>query len=119
MKSDPNVPECPKELIPWSQEWGSGWCWTHVRMCVCLEVSGWQCEPVTNLCPTLEALWIAACQTPLPMRFPRQQHWSGLPFPSLGNLPDLGIKPTSPALAGKFLSTVPPGKSSVNNLSSG
>ena len=30
MKSDPNVPECPKELIPWSQEWGSGWCWTHV-----------------------------------------------------------------------------------------
>ena len=36
------------------------------------------------------------------MGFPRQEYWSGLPFPSLGDLSDSGIKPTSPALAGGF-----------------
>ena len=44
--------------------------------------------------------WTAACQAPLPMGFPSQEHWSGLPFPSPGDLPDLGIEPVSPALAG-------------------
>ena len=39
---------------------------------------------------------------PLFMGFSRQEHWSGLPFPSPGHLPDLGIKPGSPALAGRF-----------------
>ena len=42
--------------------------------------------------------WTIACQAPLAMGFPRQEYWSGLPFPSLGDLPDPGIKPTSPAL---------------------
>ena len=44
------------------------------------------------------------------MGFPRQEYWSGLPFPSPGNLPTAGIKPTSPALAGEFFTTEPPGK---------
>ena len=44
------------------------------------------------------------------MEFPRQEYWSGLPFPSLGDLPDTGIKPTSPALAGRFFTGEPPGK---------
>ena len=48
---------------------------------------------VTNLCPTLPPPWIAACKAPLSMGFPRQEYWSGLPFPSPGNLPDLGIEP--------------------------
>ena len=39
-----------------------------------------------------------ACQAPLSMEFPRQEHWSGLPFPSPGDLPDPGIEPTSPTL---------------------
>ena len=39
------------------------------------------------------------------MGFPRQEYWSGLPFPSPGDLPDLGIKPASPALAGGFFTT--------------
>ena len=39
--------------------------------------------------------------------------WSGLPFPSPGDLPDPGIEPTSPALAGRFSATVPPGKPSL------
>jgi len=46
------------------------------------------------------------------MRFSRQDSWSGLPFPSPGDLPDPGIKPTSPvspALAGGFFTAEPPG----------
>ena len=50
---------------------------------------------------------------PLSMGFPRQEYWSWLPFPSLGDLPDLGIKPESPALAGGFFATEPPGKPST------
>ena len=44
-------------------------------------------------------------QAPLSMGFPRQEYWSGLPFPSLGDLPDPGIEPASPALSGGFLTT--------------
>ena len=44
------------------------------------------------------------------MAFPRQEYWSGLPFPSLGNLPNPGIELTSPALAGRFFTTNPPRK---------
>ena len=42
--------------------------------------------------------WTVACQVPLSMGFSRQEYWSGLPFPSPGDLPDPGIKPRSPAL---------------------
>ena len=44
------------------------------------------------------------------MGFPRQEYWSGLPFPSPGDLPNPGIEPRSPALAGGFFTTEPPGK---------
>ena len=47
------------------------------------------------------------------MEFFRQEYWSGLPFPSPGDLPDPEIEPASPAspaLAGGFFTTVPPGK---------
>ena len=43
--------------------------------------------------------WTVAHQTPLSMGFPRQEYWSGLLFPSPGDLPDSRIKPTSPVLA--------------------
>ena len=46
-----------------------------------------------------------ACQAPLFMGFSRQEYWSGLPFPSPGKLPDLGIKPRSPALQADSLLT--------------
>ena len=49
-----------------------------------------------------------AHQTPLSMEFSKQEYWSGLPFPVLGDLPNPGIKPTSlvsPALAGRFFTT--------------
>ena len=44
------------------------------------------------------------------MGFSRQEYWSGLPFPSPGNLPDRGVEPESPALAGGFFTTELPGK---------
>ena len=47
-------------------------------------------------------LWTVACQALLSMGFSRQEYWNGLPFPSPGNLPDPGIEPMSPALAGGF-----------------
>ena len=40
-------------------------------------------------------LWTVACQAPLSLGFPRQEYWSGLPFPSAGDLPNPGIKPVS------------------------
>ena len=55
--------------------------------------------------------WTLACQAPLSMGFSRQEYWSGLPSATPGDLPDSGIKPRSPASpAGRFFSTVPPGK---------
>ena len=54
--------------------------------------------------------WTGARQAPLSMEFSRQESWSGLPFPPPGDLPNPGIKPTSPALAGGFFVSDPPGK---------
>ena len=47
-----------------------------------------------------------ACQASLSMGFSRQEYCSGLPFPSPGDLPNPGIKPVPPALAGEFFTTV-------------
>ena len=44
------------------------------------------------------------------MGFPRQEYWGGLPFLSLGDLPDPRIEPVPPALASKFFTAEPPGK---------
>ena len=52
---------------------------------------------VTKSCPTLAVPWTVSRQAPLSMGFSRKEHWSGLPFPSPGDLPNLGIKPWSPA----------------------
>ena len=54
-----------------------------------------------------------AQQAPLSVEFSGQEYWSGLPFPPPGDLPDPQIKSTSlmsPALAGKFFTSEPPGK---------
>ena len=65
-------------------------------------------------CLTLLGPHTVACQAPLSMRFPRQEDWNGLPFPSPGDLPDPGIEPTCTALASKFFTTESPGKPQVN-----
>ena len=49
--------------------------------------------------------WTVAHQAPLSVGFPKQEYWSGLPFPSPEDLLDLWIKPMSPALAGRFFTT--------------
>ena len=54
--------------------------------------------------------WTVACQAPLSMGFSRQEYWSGLPFPSPGDLPNPGIEPGSPALEVDALTSEPPGK---------
>ena len=54
--------------------------------------------------------WTVARQAPLSMGFPRQEYWSGLLFPSPGDLPNPGIKPLSPALTGRFFTVESPGK---------
>ena len=53
--------------------------------------------------------WTVAYQAPS-MRFSRKEYWSGLPFPSLEDLPDPGIEPGSPALQADALLSEPPGK---------
>ena len=65
---------------------------------------------------SLSHAWILATprtvayQSPPPMQFPRQEYWSGLPFPTAGVLPHPGINLTSPALAGRCFTAEPPGK---------
>ena len=67
-------------------------------------------------CLSLSCVWLsvtpgtAAHQPPLSMEFSRQEYRSGLPFPSLGDLPDPGIELRSPALQGDSLLSEPPGK---------
>ena len=54
--------------------------------------------------------WTVACQALLSMGFSKQEYWSGLPFPSPGDLSDPGIECMFSALAGGFFAIEPPGK---------
>ena len=64
-----------------------------------------KCVLVTQLCLTLAVPWTVVCQT-LFMEFSRQEYWSGLPFPSPGDLPHPGIEPGSPALQANLPGTL-------------
>ena len=55
-------------------------------------------------------LWTVACQLPLSMELSRQENWTGLLFPSPGDLPNAGIEPRSPTLQADSLPSKPPGK---------
>ena len=54
--------------------------------------------------------WTVAYQAPPSMGFPKQEYWSGLPFPSPGDLSDPGIEPGSPSFQADALTSEPPGK---------
>ena len=56
-----------------------------------------------------ETLWTVAYQAPLSMGFSRREYWSGLPFPSPGDLPDPGIEHGSPTLQADTLTSETPG----------
>ena len=63
--------------------------------------------------------WTVAGQAPLSLEFSRQEYWSGLPFPTLGDLPNPGTETArlaSPALAGGFFTTEAPGKPQESQL---
>ena len=81
---------------------------TWLTSCCCL---------VDNLQPTLMTPWTIAGQAPLSMGFSRQEYWGGLPFPSPGDLPDPGIEPMCPALAGRLFTSEPPGKPGLTSYS--
>ena len=81
--------------------------WTQDRLHACML----RHSVVSN---SLQLHGLQPAQTPLSMEFPRQEYWSGLPFPSPGDPPNPGIEPMSPVsppLAGRFFTTKPPGKS--------
>ena len=63
--------------------------------------------------PALATPWTVACQAPLSMGFSREEHWSGLPLSSPGDLPDPGIEPRSPALQADSLLTELCGKPQI------
>ena len=66
---------------------------------------------VIQACPVLcDPTDYIGYQAPLSMGFSRQEYWSGLPFPSPGDLPDPGTEPESPTLQAVSLQTEPPGK---------
>ena len=84
-------------------------------VCVCVYTQSCLtlCDPMDYILPLFATPWTVSCLGPLFMEFSRQEYWSGLPFPTLGDLPDPGIKPkssSSPALVSRFFTTVPPGK---------
>ena len=72
--------------------------YNYLPVCVCV------CAKLLQLCRLCATLWTVARQSPLSMRFSKQEHWIGLLCPPPGNLPDSGLKSTSllsPALAGR------------------
>ena len=69
-----------------------------------------RCCLVAQSCLTLCDSIDYSHQAFLSMGFPREEYWSGLPFPSPEDLPDPGFEPKCPALTGGFFTTEPPGK---------
>ena len=65
-----------------------------------------------------ETPWTVPHQARQSMEFSRQEYWSGLPFPSPGDLPNPGIEPGSPALQADALPSEPPGKPNVIKIGS-
>ena len=82
----------PKALV--SPELASGVFTTIAFIAACLKVKA----KLLSRVRLFATPWTAAYQAPLSMGFPRQEYWSGLPFPSPGDHPDPGVEPGSPAL---------------------
>ena len=75
----------------------------------------WRCVIHSVVSNSLWPHGLLPTQAPLSMAFSRQEYWSGLPFPSPRYLPEPGIKPASPSLAGRFFTTDLLGKPSLLN----
>ena len=104
-----------EKALRWVYVWGQfygvcspGYTQYMLILCVCVHA----CVHAQS-CLTFMTPMTIAHQVSLSMGLPRQEHWSGLLFPTPRDLPNSGIKAVffvSPALAGKFFTTVPPGK---------
>ena len=99
------------KAIPPANPWTHPLPSSHVKNKLTLPLEGC-CYPclVTKWCLTLVTPWGVARQAPLSMGCPRQEYWGGLLFPPPGDLPNPGIKPECPALAGRCFTTKPPGR---------
>ena len=101
----------PLPYVAATASWKSGLCvamYLYVCVCVCARA-----RVLALSCGLLFVTpWTVACQAPLSMGFSRQECWSGLPFPSPGDLPNSVIEPGSPALQADSLPSEPPGKPS-------
>ena len=81
--------------------------YTYICICIYIYVHDANPQSLSNVW-LFEAPWTVAHQAPLSMGFPRQEYWSGLPFPTPGDLSDPGIQPVSlrsSELAGGFFTT--------------
>ena len=90
----------PRKKVVWAQvlsRWFLPVAYSRICSCCC------GLDAKSSL--TLWDQWTVARKTPRSIGFSRQECWSALPFPSPGHFPDLGIKPKSPALAGRFVTT--------------
>ena len=105
----------------WTEEWCELFTFKRITLTSLLKKNktkhwsaGWKEETSykddTYVAWLFEAPQIVARQASLSVGFPRQEYWRGLPFSPPGDFCDLGIEPTSPASAGRFFTTEPPGK---------
>ena len=107
---NPGLPH-RRRILYWLSHKESPLC-VCVRVCVCVCV----CVCVKVNVKSLSRVrlfatpWTVAYQAPPSMGFSRQEYWSGLPFPSSGDLPDPGIEPGSCTLGANALTSEPPGK---------
>ena len=101
---DLNVPKSHfLELFRISKSWGLIWQQGHPK-----SIKNWKWKWSHSVLSDSPIPWTIAPQAPLSMEFFRQEYWSGLPFPSPGDLLNPGIKPGSPMLQADALPSEPP-----------
>ena len=107
------APCCPEQVNTCQRSWtvsdrGSAEPWSPESAFILLFAILGKVKSLSHV-PLFVTPWTVAYQAPPSMGFSRQEYWSGLPFPSSGNLPHPGIKPRSPALYTDALPPEPPG----------
>ena len=96
------------------------WCWRRLESSLDCKIKPVNLKVKVKLLSRVRLSatpWTVAYQAPPSMGFSRQEHWSGLPFPSPGDLHNPGIKPGSPALKADALTSEPPGKPNLKKKS--
>ena len=101
-------------ILEWVASWPRDWTW--VSSIADRHFTNWATREefivlVTCHVWLFKTPWTVAHQDPLSMEFPRQEYWSGLPFPFPGHLPNPAFEPASPAFQADSLPSEPPGKS--------